>query len=119
MTSRRSRIRQWLGAVLASLIVVIVLADAVGATSETLPPAATGASMEVATFDQTGMPAYIGPYGEDPYRRDDTYVFAATRSLREGGIHPVMAVILAPAAIVLDTVFCPFAVLLESLARAR
>ncbi len=41
-------------------------------------------------------------------------MFAATRSLRQNGIDPVVAVMLAPATLVLDAVFFPFALVLDS-----
>ena len=113
MTSRRALRTPWLGAALAAIVVLAALAGPAGATVETLPPAATGASTEV-------MPAGAGSYGEEqPYRRDDAYVFSATRSLRQGGIHPAMAVLLAPATLVFDAVFFPFAVALEYLTVDR
>jgi hypothetical protein len=50
------------------------------------------------------------------HRCDDAYVFAATRGLRHSGINPAVAVVLAPATLVVDAVFFPFAIALESLA---
>ena len=119
MTSHRSLVSSWLGAALA-VIVVIAALDARAATAESpLPADATGTPTETTRLDDTGMPAYAGPFEEAPHRGDDAYIFSATRSLRQAGIHPAIAVVLAPATLAVDAVFFPFAVALEHLANAR
>ena len=119
MASHRSLVSSWLGAALA-VIVVIAALDAHAATAESpLPANATSAPTEATRLDQTCMPAYAGPFEEAPHRGDDAYIFSATRSLRQAGIHPAIAVVLAPATLAVDAVFFPFAVALEYLANSR
>ena len=120
MASHRSLVSSWLGAALAAIVVIAALDDARAATAESpLPANATGAPTEATRLDYTGMPAYAGPGEEAPHRGDDAYIFAATRSLRHAGIHPAIAVVLAPATLAVDAVFFPFAVALEYLANSR
>lgn len=120
MASHRSLVSSWLGAALAAIVVTAVLEDPRLATAESLPPAdAAGAPSRAARVEYTGIPAYVGPCEEEPHRSDDAYIFSATRSLREAGVHPVIGVVLAPATLAVDAVFFPFAVALEYLANSR
>lgn len=61
--------------------------------------------------------AYAGPCDELQHLRGDQYVFAATRELRESGIHPIIAVAMAPATLAVDALLYPFALALEHLAN--
>ena len=117
MASHRSLVSSWLGAALAAIVVMAVLEDARPATAESLLPADTAGAASEARVDYSGIPA--GPCGEEPHRSDDAYIFSATRSLRQAGIHPVIGVVLAPATLAVDAVFFPFAVALEHLANSR
>jgi hypothetical protein len=120
MSSPRSFVTPLFAAALVAIVVAGPLAGARAAIAQPLPSAyASGAPTDATRFCYAGVPAYAEPCAEEPYRRDDAYVFAATRSLRESGIHPVVAVVLAPATLAVDTLFSPFAVALESLARSR
>jgi len=51
-------------------------------------------------------------YDRDP--RNDSYVFATTRSVREMDVHPAVRLTILPVAIVLDVVFLPFALLADA-----
>jgi hypothetical protein len=120
MASHHSLVSSWLGAALAAIVVMAALEDARAGTAEALLLAdATGAPTEATRRDYTGMPACAGACEEKPHRSDDAYIFSATRSLRQAGIHPVIGVVLAPATLAVDAVFFPFAVALECLANSR
>jgi hypothetical protein len=65
--------------------------------------------------DHAAMPSYADRCA--PARRcGEAYVLAATRGLRQSGINPAVAVVLAPATLVVDAVFFPFALALDNLA---
>jgi hypothetical protein len=119
MASRRSFASSWLTARLVAVIVLGTLVVARAATAEPLAPAnATGTPTDAIRLEQPAMSACAGPYTDALCRDDDAYVFAATRSVRQAGIHPAIGVMLAPATLAVDVVFFPFAVALEHLANA-
>ena len=54
---------------------------------------------------------------EDRYRDESgsQYVFAVTRGLNQGGMHPAFKVTLLPLAVVADLVFLPFALVADTM----
>ena len=102
--------------ILAVIVGVGVLAasSSVGAANSLpAPPEARFVTSAPAGIDPEVVPSYAARC--EPARRcGEDYVFAATRSLRQNGIDPVVAVMLAPATLVLDAVFFPFALVLDS-----
>jgi len=46
--------------------------------------------------------------------RDDRYVFATTRSVRQMDVHPAVRLTILPVAVILDVVFLPFALLADA-----
>lgn len=83
------------------------------ANSLPTPPEARFVTSAPAGIDHEVVNSYAGPC--QPARRcGDEYVFAATRGLRQPGIDPIAAVVLAPATLVFDVVFFPFALALDS-----
>ena len=118
MFARRFFVSSWLGAALAATIMMGALVDdvlAVAAESRVVPVPVAGAPDEGIRLDDA-MPADARSCRRQSQRRDDVYVFAATRSLRESGIQPVVAVALSPATLAVDAVSYPFALALEYLA---
>jgi hypothetical protein len=95
---------------------VLVATTAAGAAdSLPTPPEARFTTTYASRLDQGVPPAFGGRC--DPARRcGDAYVFAATRGLGHSGVNPAVAVVLAPATLVVDAVFFPFALALETLA---
>ncbi|MEO7436789.1 MAG: hypothetical protein ABI080_15040 [Candidatus Binatia bacterium] len=119
MVARRSFVSSWLGAALAAMIVTGALVEsgpAVAAESRLVPVPVAGAPDEGIRLDDA-TPAYARSCAQQSRRCDDVVVFAATRSLRESGIQPVVAVALSPATLAVDAVSFPFALALEYLAN--
>ena len=116
MSSRHSSLSPRFGVALA---VVIIVASLVGGAfaAESLPAPAyvADAPAETKRLGTPTVPASSGPCDEQTRRCDDEYVFAATRSLRQSGIEPAIAVALAPATLLVDAVFFPFALALDHL----
>jgi len=75
------------------------------------------APTQATRLDCTDVSAYAGPCEDPQHVRADHYVFAATRELRESGIHPAIAVAIAPATLAVDELLFPFALALEHLAN--
>lgn len=105
-----------LSSLLAAIVgvgLLLVSSSAGAANSLPTPPEARFVTSAPAGIDHELVPAYAERC--EPARRcGDDYVFAATRSLRQPGIDPVFAVMFTPATLVLDAVFFPFALVLDS-----
>jgi hypothetical protein len=118
MSSYRSSVSSRLAAALRALVVAVALVEtgtAVAADVLPAPPEARLASSEAAPVHDVAAPGYGQPCDDRIARCDDVHIFAATRSLRQAGIQPAIAVVLAPATILVDTVFSPFAFILDQL----
>ena len=92
---------------------LVASSPAGAANSLPTPPEARFVTSAPAGIDHRDVPAYAERC-EPAHRCGEDYVFAATRGLRQPGIDPVFAVVLTPATLVLDAVFFPFALVLDS-----
>lgn len=105
-----------LSSILAAIVgvgLLLVSSSADAANSLPTPPEARFVTSAPAGIHHELVPAYAERC--EPARRcGEEYVFAATRGLRQPGIDPVVAVVLAPATLVFDAVFFPFALALDS-----
>ncbi len=105
-----------LSSILAAIVgvgLLVASSSAGAANSLPAPPEARFVTSPPAGIDHAVVPSYAGRC--EPARRcGEDYVFAATRGLRQPGIDPVVAVVLAPATLVFDAVFFPFALALDS-----
>jgi hypothetical protein len=102
--------------ILAAIVGVGLLAASSPAGAANSLPAAPEARFVTSVpvrIDHEVVPAYAERC-EPALRCRGEYVFAATRGLRQPGIDPVAAVVLTPATLVLDAVFFPFALVLDS-----
>ena len=61
--------------------------------------------------------AWADRYDEDRYadRSGGQYVFAVTRGLNEGSLHPALKVTLLPLTLIADLVFLPFALTADAM----
>ena len=117
MAPLRPLVSSPLRALLAAIVGVGLLAASGSAgAADSLP---TPPEARFATDAGTFAHEIAAPYAErcEPARRcGEAYAFAATRGLRQSGINPAVAVVLAPATLLIDAVFFPFALALENLA---
>src|SRR6187401_40171 len=90
---------------LCLILAALVASSSAGAAdSLPAPPEARFVTSEAGRLDHQVVPSYAGRC--QPSRRcGEGYVFAATRGLRQSGIDPAVAVVLAPATLVVDAVF--------------
>ncbi len=104
-------------ALAAALIATVLFVGTPARAADSLPaPAnATSAASEDNRTPYGATPGCPAACEERPRRLDDAYVFAATRSLRQSGIQPVIAVAMAPATLLVDAVLFPFALALDHL----
>src|SRR5437870_4746548 len=115
MFSSRSSGSSRLGAALrAAVVAVLLVATVPAAAADSLPapPEARFAPYESPRVEGAAVPVYDDPCDDRISRCDDVHVFAATRSLRKAGIQPAVAAVLAPATLLVDAVFFPFALAL-------
>lgn len=111
-SSSSSLLRSILAAIM-SVGLLIASSPAGAANSLPTPPEARFVTSAPGPLDHDDVPPYVGQC--EPARRcGPEYVFAATRGLRQPGIDPAVAVLLAPATLVFDAVFFPFALALDS-----
>ena len=118
MTSPRSLVSSRLCAAAVAIAFTAAFDTAAARAAESSRVSADASTPTQATrLDCADVSAYAGPCEEPQYVRGDQYVFAATRELRESGIHPAMAVAIAPATLAVDALLFPFALALEHLAN--
>jgi len=118
MTSPRSFVSSRLCAAAVAIAFTAAFDAAAAPTAESSRVSADASTPTQATrLDCADVSAYAGPCEEPQHVRGDQYVFAATRELRESGIHPAMAVAIAPATLAVDALLFPFALALEHLAN--
>ena len=116
MALPRPTVSSSLHSILVAIVGVGLLAassPAGAANSLPTPPEARFVTSAPGPLDHEVVPTYAGRC--EPARHcGEEYVFAATRGLRQPGIDPAVAVLLAPATLVFDAVFFPFALALDS-----
>jgi len=118
MTSPRSLVCSRLCAAAVAIAFTAAFDAAAAPAAESSRVSADASTPTQATrLDCADVSAYAGPGEEPQHVRGDQYVFAATRELRESGIHPAMAVAIAPATLAVDALLFPFALALEHLAN--
>jgi hypothetical protein len=112
-----ARLRAPLRVVVVAMLLVETVPAAAADSLPAAPEARVVASFQAPRVECAAVPAYGDPCGDRIARCDDVHVFAATRSLRQAGIQPAAAAVLAPATLLIDAVFFPFALALDRLAN--
>jgi len=119
MTSPRSLVssRFCAAAVAIALTAAFDTATAHAVESSYVPADASTPTQATPRLDCADGSTYAGPCEEPQHVRGNPYVFAATRELRESGIHPAIAVAIAPATLAVDALLFPFAYALAHFAN--